>query len=52
MMKFNKPKSTWQRTKFKQVIKLKSILCNQSIKTTETYLEDFNTTELDFAFET
>lgn len=49
MMKFNKPKSTWQRTKFKQVIKLKSILCNQSIKTTETYRQDFNTKRIRFS---
>ena len=30
---------------------IKKALGHQSIKTTKTYLEDFNTTELDFAFE-
>lgn len=32
-------------------VMIKQALGHQSIKTTETYLEDFNTTELDFAFE-
>lgn len=30
---------------------IKQALGHQSIKTTETYLEDFNTRELDYAFE-
>ena len=32
-------------------VMIKQALGHQSIKTTETYLEDFNTTDLDFAFE-
>ena len=32
-------------------VMIKQTLGHQSIKTTETYLEDFNTRELDIAFE-